>query len=127
MGELLDQPRQFGVAARLPSLKALRFLTKLCDQLLEAFLKALLFRDNLVLRFLDVALIFRRIGALELEFCFHTTNPCGNVRSLERADAVNLLHVAPFCIERGGDAVGRQLRDIAGIDLWDARSPDGEL
>lgn len=99
LGELLGQLRQCKIAARLPSFKALRFLTKLADQLLEAFLKTLLLRDNLVLHFLDVALIFQRIGVLELEFGLRPPNPCSDVGSLDGADAVNLLHVAPLCIE----------------------------
>ncbi|WP_245451232.1 hypothetical protein [Borborobacter arsenicus] len=105
MGELLGQPLQFRIAARLPSFKSLRFLTKLPDQFLEPFLKPLLFRDNLVLRLLDLALIFRRIGALELKFCLRTPNPCGDVRSFDGTDTVNLLQIAPLCVERGGEAV----------------------
>ncbi|EGQ61160.1 hypothetical protein GGI1_04834, partial [Acidithiobacillus sp. GGI-221] len=110
--------------ACFPSFKALRFLTKLTDQPLEALLKTLLLRDDFILRFLDIALIFWRIGALKLEFGLRTPNPCSDVGSLDRADAADLLHVAPPCVERSSETVGRELGNITRTNLGDARAPD---
>jgi hypothetical protein len=111
----------------LPFFKSLCFLTKLSDQLLKPLFKALLFRDNLVLRFLYVVPIFRRMGALELEFCLRTLNPRRDVGSFNGTYAINLLHIAPLYVERSGKPVGSQLRNVARVHLRDTSAPDWVL
>jgi hypothetical protein len=125
--KLLGKPDQFGVARSSPPLKSLCFLTELVNRLLYSFFEALLFGDDFVLRFLNIPLVFWRIGAVEFESRFHAPNPCRDVGCLDRTNAVDLLNITPFGLKRRRESVGRQLGQITGTGLRDACSTNGEL
>jgi hypothetical protein len=127
LGELLGKPDQFRIARSSPPLKPLCFLTELVNRLLYSFFKTLLLGDNFVLGLLNVPLVFGRIGAVELEFFFQALNPVRDVGRLYRANAVDLLDITSIGVKRRSESVGRELCPIAGIDLRDACSTDGEL